>query len=81
MNICGLFSIFKKHNKINSLTELLHIHDNSDIILKELDDKIKIAESNYKDNMNSDNLLKCIKAVDMRDNYIKNSINTYVSYK
>ena len=70
-----------KHNKINSLTELLHIHDNSDIILKELDDKIKIAESNYKDNMNSDNLLKCIKAVDMRDNYIKNSINTYVSYK
>ena len=76
MYLCGLLDIFKKRKNINiNLKESLHIHDQSDIILKELNDKVDIAELNYKNHNSTDNMLKCINAVNMRNKYIHNCNN------
>ena len=44
-----------------------------EIILNELNAKVEIAEADYKKNINSENMLKCINAVNMRNKYLQNN--------
>ena len=44
-----------------------------EIILNELNAKVEIAEADYKKKNNSENMIKCINAINMRNKYLQNN--------
>ena len=73
MILCGIFNIFRKNNNCNTTANNSTLIGSYDIILNELNCKVEIAEKNYSIKRNTENMLKCINAVNMRNNYIKNN--------
>jgi len=70
MALCGLCKIF---NKKTDFRKMIDASQARDIILNELNTKVEIAEADYKKNINSENMLKCINAVNMRNKYLQNN--------
>jgi len=73
MILCGIFNIFRKNNHSNTTANESTLIGSYDIILNELNSKVEIAEKNYSIKRNTENMLKCINAVNMRNKYIKNN--------
>ena len=70
MTLCGLCNIF---NKKPDFRKMIDEFESRNIILNELNTKVEIAEADYKKNNNSDNMIKCINAINMRNKYLQNN--------
>lgn len=70
---CGLYNLFR-NNKASTIKNVL---DSNEIILKQLNDTVDLAELNYKKNNNTANMLKCINAVNMRNKFLNTIKNGY----
>ena len=70
MTLCGLCKIF---NKKTDFRKMIDASQEREIILNELNTKVEIAEADYKKNNNSDNMIKCINAINMRNKYLQNN--------